>query len=288
MPLYRSISVAKAGDGRRTSFWLDVWVGSEAIGCRWPVLLSHALDRNATVAAVIGVGVRQSMVPRLTAAGERLLPALLALIDGVSLTSVPDYRVLSRCRKKSGNLDTSAFYKLRTWGGVEVPYHAFVWKNFAPSKVQFFAWLLSRSRVQSRAALLKKKILSAAEAGCPICSDPLETANHIFFGCSFVQRFWAAAGFQFPADADVKLLYRYDAPAAVPKGSACTFTLLCLWNLWKHRNAVVFRGQSPCLPLLLKMCRDDALLWRVRLPEALEQAAAAWLQCLQAPVPPSL
>jgi hypothetical protein len=53
VPLYHSISVAVVGDGCRTAFWLDCWLG----GVRWPVLLSHALDAEATV-AVLQSGVR--------------------------------------------------------------------------------------------------------------------------------------------------------------------------------------------------------------------------------------
>jgi hypothetical protein len=76
--------------------------------------------------------------------------------------------------------------------------------------------------------VLRKNILTAAKAGYPICQVPLETANHIFFGCSFAPRFWDMIGFSFPLDADVRLLHEYGAPAAVPADSAVTFTLLCL------------------------------------------------------------
>jgi hypothetical protein len=98
-------------------------------------------------------------------------------------------------------------------------------ENFAQSKVKFFAWLLSKDRVQSEASLLRKNILSVAEAVCPICQAPLETTNHIFLECQFVRCFWAVIGFQFPNDADVRLLHEYTAPVAVPTRSATTFTL---------------------------------------------------------------
>jgi hypothetical protein len=68
-------------------------------------------------------------------------------------------------------------------GGVDVPSFNFVWENHAPPRVQFFAWVLSKARTPSRASLLRKNILTAAEAGCPMCSAPLETVNHIFLDC---------------------------------------------------------------------------------------------------------
>jgi hypothetical protein len=275
--------VATVGDGCRTSFWLDTWVGGAPLGERWPVLLSHALDAGATVGAVLRAGVRRSLVPRLTSEGERQLPALMELVSGVVLTQTPDVRELVRCRRKDGALDASSLYRLRTWGGVDAPFYSFVWENHAPPRVRFFAWLLSRSRIPSRSSLLRKNILTAAEAGCPMCNAPLETANHIFFECAFAILFWSAVGFSYPGDADVRRLYDYGAPACVPTETAPTFMLLCLWNLWKHRNAAVFQGQRPCLPLLLKICRDETRLWRVRLPGDQELVMAAWLQCFAAP-----
>jgi hypothetical protein len=89
-------------------------------------LLSHALDAEATVAAVLQCGVRRALVPRLSSEGARQLPTLLELVSGVALTSAVDSRALTRCRRKDGALDASALYKLRTWGGVDVPFYNFV------------------------------------------------------------------------------------------------------------------------------------------------------------------
>jgi hypothetical protein len=147
LPLYRSISVAAVGDGQRTPFWLDNWTGGGAIGDRWPVLLSHALDAGASAYKVLTAGVRRALVPRLTSAGERLLPELLALVGSTRLSEEVDVHSLVRCQKCTGALDTGALYKLRSFGGVDAPFYGFVWQNRAPSRVKFFAWLLSKCPV---------------------------------------------------------------------------------------------------------------------------------------------
>ena len=111
------------------------------------------------------------------------------MLADTMLSDACDVRVLTRCKKKTGALDAAEFYKLRTWGGVDAPFFGFVWRNHAPSKVRFFAWLLSKSRIQSRSALLKKKVLTAAETICPLCGAAEETPNHLFFECRFAKRF---------------------------------------------------------------------------------------------------
>lgn len=280
MPLYRCMSTCVVGDGCRTAFWMDSWIGGVPLGDRFPALFSHALKKDATVRQVLDRGVRATLVPRLNSAGEGQLPELMSLIAAVSLGAAGDTRVLSRCAKRTGALDAGALYKLCSWGGVNAPYHAFVWLNYAPSKVIFFAWLLSRARIQSRSELLKKKILIEEEVVCPICCSPCETANHVIFGCSFAQSFWAASNCRFPADADVRNMHAYTLPPSVPVAMASTYFLLCCWNMWKHRNAVVFRERPPSLPDLLRSCRDDAHLWRVRLPHSHESDADAWLSNL--------
>jgi hypothetical protein len=87
--------------------------------------------------------------------------------------------------------------------------------------------LLSRDRLQTRAALLHKTILERAAAFCPICRAPIETASHFFFGCGFAQSFWAAVGCRFFMDARVDLLHSYRGAARMAAETASTFTLLC-------------------------------------------------------------
>jgi hypothetical protein len=110
-------------------------------------LFSHALNVEATVADVLSIGIRHALVPRLSTVGESQLGTLSSLLTGVLLSEGEDERTLTRCRKKNGALDAGALYHLRSFGGVLSLAHDFVWRNHAPSKVCFFAWLLSKARI---------------------------------------------------------------------------------------------------------------------------------------------
>ncbi|KAK1601494.1 hypothetical protein QYE76_017086 [Lolium multiflorum] len=150
----------------------------------------------------------------------------MRLLATVQLSDAPDSRSLVRCFKKGGDLAVGDLYSLLLTGGIAAPYASFVWDSFAPSKAKFFAWLLLHARIQSRAALLRKHILTAEEAGCDICGEPLETADHIMFGCSFARSFWSAVGWTLPEDASVESLHSYAAADAFGKNTASTMTIL--------------------------------------------------------------
>jgi hypothetical protein len=51
--------------------------------------------------------------------------------------------------KGDAGLHTSALYKLCTFGGVLDRHCDFVWRNWAPSRVRFFAWLLVQGRIRA-------------------------------------------------------------------------------------------------------------------------------------------
>jgi hypothetical protein len=278
LPLYRSISAVSIGDGERTCFWTEDWLGSGALATSFPVLFSHATNAHVSVAAVFRSGLRGNLAPRLTSAGAVEFDRVCAILAPVQLTDLPDTRSLRLCSRTTGELSVAALYKLVLGGAPVVPFAAFVWKNFAPTKAKFFAWLLVQDKIQSRASLLRKNILTAAEAGCPICGDATEDASHIIFRCPLVARFWDAIGARPDRDTDIRKLH--GLPRVVPGKNSTTFTILVCWNIWKHRNGVVFRDDRPDPRRLLAMCKADATLWRERLPSSARGEADLWLTYL--------
>ncbi|KAG8042976.1 hypothetical protein GUJ93_ZPchr2170g33344 [Zizania palustris] len=52
-PLYRKFCVLKIGNGKKTSFWLDSWIGARPLAHKYPDLFYIALNKNVTVAEVL-------------------------------------------------------------------------------------------------------------------------------------------------------------------------------------------------------------------------------------------
>ena len=151
---------------------------------------------------------------------------------------------------------------------------SFVWKNRAPPRVQFFVWLLMQRRIQSRSNLLKKSIIT--DDTCELCKDHPETVDHIVFHCPVAAAFWRQVGFELNAHATVETLQSLTASSPAPNPHGSVFLFLCCWNIWKHRNRVVFGGAEPCLQRLLRNCNEDARLWAWRLPRADAGVIESW------------
>ncbi|CAN6272320.1 unnamed protein product [Urochloa humidicola] len=149
-------------------------------------------------------------------------------------------------------------------GSPESPFASFVWKNRAPPREKFFAWLLVQERVQCRAVLVRKHIMTDAE--CALCHHPLEDCTHIIFECPFSAQVWSALSID-TAGSHVSTLWTMRPPASLPTKHFSTLLLLLCWQLWKHRNSVVFDHMEPSLRRFWNTCRQEATLWSCRLPQ---------------------
>ncbi|RLM65717.1 uncharacterized protein C2845_PM16G00440 [Panicum miliaceum] len=156
-----------------------------------------------------------------------------------------------------GKLHTSALYKLlQSAKGDKSPQASFTWRNKAPPRVQFFAWLLVRERIQSRAHLRQRKVLD--NATCEVCSEADETAAHIIFECPFAASFWSALNIAMSRETTTAQLCELAPAPHEPLIYYSTFLLLCCWQLWKRRNNAIFRSQQEPLQMVLRAAREDA------------------------------
>ena len=116
------------------------------------------------------------------------------MLDKAPRREGPDEHRLIHARAHAGGLSSSSVYALLRFGGVTATYAAMIWGARVPSRVKFFWWLLVQRHIHTRDVLLRKCILAANEAGCPLCPVTLETADHLMFACPFVGGCWQKVG----------------------------------------------------------------------------------------------
>ena len=94
----------------------------------------------------------------------------------VELDNAPDQRS-SLFQDAAGKLLTNFIYKASTQGDQPPPAFKFIWHSFAPPRVKFFAWLLTKNRINCKTCLVRKNLLQ--HTTCEICG--LRTSGQTTF-----------------------------------------------------------------------------------------------------------
>jgi hypothetical protein len=279
LPLYQALTTVQLGDGRTTLFWSDVWTGDDALADRFPRLYSHCKLKDSTVQQALGSNLHGAFVNRLSPQAQQELIALTEIVHLTCLNDEPDKR-LSQFSRTPDKLDTSTIYRLlKAKGQPNDPASIFIWKNAAPPRVQLFAWLLVKGRIQCKANLYRKKIVDSP--ACTVCGADQETPDHIILHCPFAAQFWSTLGLQDVHNLQTKNLHCFQKLQNLPADQYSAFIILCCWQLWKRRNEVVFRDVHQNLRTIIISCRSEAFQWKVRMPKKSKMVIQAWSSFLE-------
>jgi hypothetical protein len=279
LPLYQAITSVVLGNGQSCSFWLDVWIGDEALADSFPALYSHCNKKDATVSEMIQDGLQNSLVPRLSRRAQHELAQTQQMIADTTLSDDSDQRV-SPFLNSSNGLDSSAIYcLLKAKGQQKDDRAAFVWKNSAPPRVQMFMWLLLQRRIQCRAVLHKKHVVP--NNICEICNSEEETPEHIISGCNLGKLFWEKLNMPNLIGIDMRSLHLTNTNGRVPSEEFSAFIALSCWQLWKARNAAVFRNEVQNINQVFQACKETADQWSFRFKKKKKVIAEKWCHIFQ-------
>jgi len=274
LPLYHVVTSCVVGGGASTCFWEDRWLDCGRLKEVFPLLHSHAISSEVSVACVLRDGVRAHLMPRLTAGAREELAKLSPLLDDVLLSEEDDRRT-SPLSGPENVLRAGPIYKMlmKTTGAPLCAFSTFVWQNRAPPRIQFFAWLLVQEKIQCKTNLLLKNIVD--DARCELCNQGDETCDHIIFTCPAAADVWSALGVN-TGGCSVARLWTVPCPATLPAKHSSVYILLVCWQLWKQRNNLVFNGVPPSISRFWSVCKEDAQLWCQRWPVADRVLADVW------------
>jgi hypothetical protein len=143
------------GNGCKTSFWKNSWIGDCPLAVKFPVLFDFTRDKDISVNKVLSsnfdaLSFRRRMMGNL----QVLYGELVALCANYTL-SVQEDRVKWCMGNKS--FIVNYLYKKNSIDQAIVPYK-FLWKSKLPQKIKVFIWLVVRNKILTKDSLIKKKL----------------------------------------------------------------------------------------------------------------------------------
>ena len=132
-----------------------------------------------------------------------------------------------------------------------------VWGFNIPQKLKCFIWLAINRKINTWDNLHKRGWIGPDR--CCLCKIEAETVDHIFVGCSFVEKVIHILGSMF----DVHLLWSDSSllenlSTGVSKGGKLMYLpFFFIWNLWKIRNSYIFEDKEPIISRICHLIMLD-------------------------------
>jgi hypothetical protein len=172
------------GNGCKTSFWKNTWIGDCPLAVKFPVLFDLAFDKDISVNKVLTsnfdvLSFRRRMMGNL----QVFYGELVDLCAHHNLSGQEDR--VSWCIGNKG-FTVNSLYKKNSIDQVPVP-HRFLWKSKLPQKIKVFIWLVVRNKILTKDNLKKRNWHGSSE--CCFCGG-LESIEHLFFKCSIARFVW--------------------------------------------------------------------------------------------------
>ena len=270
MRIFQAATRCTPHDGLDTLFWEDRWFDGRRIQEVAPVIYSMVpsrVRRTSRLGQVVTNGSWADCInPDL---GMHALQEYLELWHRVQAweptETGPD--VFTWSWEANGQYSVRSAYAAKFWGREVIPTTELTWKSRAPSQCKFFTWLALRNKCWTSDRLSRRGL--PHQDKCPLCDQEEETIDHVLLACVFAMTMWAAVcttlvkpeWMPTPQDSLQSWLCTKQRMNTMATKDLHAILLLALWELWKHRNAIVFDGARPSIDQLLQRVRDEGVVW---------------------------
>nr|XP_040251384.1 uncharacterized protein LOC120968563 [Aegilops tauschii subsp. strangulata] len=269
MQLYLAATRMQLGDGCGTLFWEGRWLDGFRVQELAPAVcdaVSPRLRRTQMVAdALESNGWARDIGPDLQIETIREYLRLWTRVSGVELQEgIPDVALWSW--ERGGVFSVRSAYAAKFAGRMVAPTADFSWKSRAPLQCQMFSWLALRNRCWTSDRLARRGL--PHQDSYPFCNQEEDTINHILLTCVLSREVWT------------HICHALEEPTWAPGGEEVLSTwcqdrakhdlciktsraiiLLGLWQLWKHRNTVVFDNAAPSVAMVMRQVEQEGRAW---------------------------
>ncbi|XP_076920429.1 uncharacterized protein LOC143581548 [Bidens hawaiensis] len=258
-------------DGKKSLFWLDLWIGEEMLCNTFPLLFRLEQYKDCCVAERLvmvngefcGVWDWRRRPGSIQELNELFL--LLQVCQNVQLGDGIDTTCWSI--NDSSDFSVAGLKQKIQELTHSTPNYRFVWNNWVPRKVEMLAWRIELEKIPVM-TLLANRNIDVGSVSCPMCGDMDESVEHLFVSSGVARLVWQAVSSWckitsiFALDIhDLLDLYKL---TNFPKRKAKIFHAICLgsiWCIWKAINDLVFNGKPIMVESIVGEIKTLGYLW---------------------------
>ncbi|GKE24088.1 RNA-directed DNA polymerase, eukaryota [Tanacetum coccineum] len=274
----------RVGNGLRTSFWNDLWIGDNQLKLSFPRLFALEVNKDCSVADKLNAPFTASF-RRQTRGGPEAqqLEQLTNLLDSVSLSNMED-----RC---FWDLNGEGVFQVKDVRSVldetflpkeNIPTR---WVKSIPIKVNVFVWKLVQDRIPTRLNLMSRNIF-VPSVECPVCNNDSESSSHLFFGCQVAKevlklicRWWDLVLYDFDNYDGWLLWFKSIRLGSKLKGVLEGVFYVYWWSIWSYRNQLLFASSKPRKSFIF----DDIVFRSFNWYVARGKKTLSWVSWIQHP-----
>lgn len=248
--LFVKLTRRVVGDGARTLFWEDIWLGKRKLAEVYPRLYDISFDKMKTVKQIVAKG-WDNVDFRRSIHGDYLRQwrEVKGIVDRINLTEDKD-RVewLLSDKKKFVVRDVYLFLKSSPLVGFRG-----IWKLKMPMKIRIFLWLMIKNSILTKDNLAKRGWVGNEE--CYFCGCK-ESIDHLLFQCSLAKYIWQVVVCVFDLTRPPKGISNMmgDWIRSFPRKNRRLVMIggaIICWTVWKTRNRACFDKKNTLMSLPL-------------------------------------
>ncbi|GJS35663.1 RNA-directed DNA polymerase, eukaryota, reverse transcriptase zinc-binding domain protein [Tanacetum coccineum] len=257
----------KLGDGSKTYFWRDRWIGDDSLKNLYPRVYALENSEDVTVRSKLTDLRLEHSFRRDPRGGieQAQFSSLSDLVSNVNLLPISDK--WSWTLNGSGEFSVASIRREIDNIRLAVVSSKTQWIKSVPIKVNIIAWKVKLDALPTRLNISRRGI-AINSILCPICDSGVESSNHLFFMCNLalqlsrkISHWWDIPPFEgnsYDAWCAWLLSLRLQSKfKAILEG----IFYVMWWHLWTFRNNLLFEATNPLKAIIFDDIVSRSFYW---------------------------
>jgi hypothetical protein len=260
------------GNGDKTLFWDSSWLDGRRPKDIAPLIYNISKKKNSTVRKALQDNLWTSQINLQNGLTIEHITQFADLWEKLSTIHINDdeHDTITWKLTTHGCYSSSSAYNMQFEGLTNSTMPAMVWKPWATPKCKIFTWLVLQNRVWTADRLERRGWQNCGN--CKLCNQVQESAAHLLFMCRFTRRVWLNIK-EWLGLVDVHPERWHEAPTVhewwrcfvqkdgQSKKAMSSLAMLVSWEIWKERNARVFRNHHSTVDMVTTRIKTETTLW---------------------------